>query len=254
MRVDAGSARSRWKSAARCGVRAALLAALAPMAVCASVLAPLEGPIGSAPPGPWVFAGLPAQTLPATRFALERQDGRTVLRVQTAASYGNLLHPLADAPAGRLSWRWRVDKPLTSADLRSRQGDDVALKVCALFDMPRDAVPFVERQLLRLAESRTGEPLPSATLCYAWAPSWPAGTVVPNAYSRRVRYLTLGTVPRAWQDVNRDLAADFVRAFGDETASVPRLRAVAVGADADNTGGDSLGFIADLELTPGPGR
>jgi hypothetical protein len=147
-----------------------------------------------------------------------------------------------------------VDKPLSSADLQSRQGDDVALKVCALFDMPRAAVPFVERQLLRLAESRTGQSLPTATLCYAFDPSWPSGSVVPNAYSRRVRYITLGTTPRAWQDVSRDLAADFVRAFGDETTTVPRVRAVAVGADADNAGGESLGYISDLEWTPGPVR
>ena len=234
--------------------RCALLAALSPGAVWASALSPLAGPPGSAPPAPWVFAGLPGQTLPATRFLLERQDGRTVLRVQAAASYGNLMHPVADMPAGRLSWRWRVDKPLTSADLRRRQGDDVALKVCALFDMPKESVPFVERQLLRLAESRTGEPLPAATLCYAWDPSWPEGTVVPNAFSPRVRYITLGTMPRAWQELSRDLAADFIRAFGDETTTVPRLRAVAVGADADNTGGNSLGFVADLEWTPGPVR
>jgi hypothetical protein len=29
---------------------------------------------------------------------------------------------------------------------------------------------------------------------------------------------------------------------------------VAIGADADNTGGRSLGHVADLELTPGPER
>jgi Protein of unknown function (DUF3047) len=227
---------------------------MAPGAVWATALSPLTGPPGSVPQEPWVFRGLPGQTLPATRFLLERQEGRNVLRVEAAASYGNLLHPLADLPAGRMSWRWRVDTPLTSANLRNRQGDDVALKVCALFDMPREAVPFVERQLLRLAEGRTGESLPTATLCYAWDPGWPEGTVVPNAHSRRVRYVTLGTMPRAWQEVSRDLAADFIRAFGEETTTVPRLRAVAVGADADNTRGESLGFIADLEWTPGPAR
>jgi hypothetical protein len=231
-----------------------LLAALGPSAVWATVLSPFSGPLDATPQVPWVFAGLPGQTIPATRFLLGREDGRTVLRVQAAASYGNLLHPLVDMPAGRLSWRWRVDKPLASANLRNRQGDDVALKVCVLFDMPRDAVPFVERQLLRLAESRNRAPLPAATLCYAWDPSWPEGTVVPNAYSRRVRYLTLGIKPRAWQEVDRDLAADFIRAFGDETRTVPKVRAVAIGADADNTGGDSLAFIADLEWTPGPVR
>jgi hypothetical protein len=74
--------------------------------------------------------------------------------------------------------------------------------------------------------------------------------VVPNAYSRRVRYITLGMPPSTWQAVSRNLADDFIRAFGDETTTVPPLRAIAVGADADNTGGSSIGFIADLEWTP----
>jgi len=231
-----------------------MLAALAPCTATASVVAPLAGPPGSLPQAPWVFAGLPDQTIPATRFVLERQDGAMVLRVEAAASYGNLVHALKDAPAGRLSWRWRVDTALTAADLRNREGDDVALKVCALFDMSRAAVPFVERQLLLLAESRTGASLPTATVCYAWDPSWPEGTVVPNAYSRRVRYITLGTKVQSWQAVRRDLAADFLRAFGGETTRVPKVLAIALGADADNTRGASLGFIADLEFTPGPER
>jgi Protein of unknown function (DUF3047) len=235
-------------------IRLALMGALGQFAATASVVAPLAGPPGSLPQAPWVFAGLPGQALSATRFVLEPLGGGMVLRVQTAASYGNLVHALKDVPAGRLSWRWRVDKPLSLADLRTREGDDVALKVCALFDMPRAAVPFVERQLLRMAERRAGESLPTATVCYAWDPSWPEGTVVPNAYSRRVRYITLGTTTGSWQAVQRDLAADFVRAFGDETTRVPKVLAIALGADADNTRGESLGFIADLEFTPGPDR
>ena len=251
-----------------------LLMAMPPASL-ADALAPITGPAGAAgatdaagaaggagesgqagrvPPAPWTYAGLPNQRLPATRFAIEIVDGRPALRVETAGSYGNLIHRLGGAKAGELSWRWRVDRPLPSADLRTRQGDDVALKVCALFDMPRERVPFVERQLLRLAEARTREPLPNATLCYVWDPSWPAGSLVPNAYSRRVRYLTLGSAGPGWEVVRRNLSEDFRHAFGDESAAVPALRAVAVGADADNTGGNSLGFVADLELRPRPSR
>lgn len=50
--------------------------------------------------------------------------------------------------------------------------------------------------------------------------------------------------------MQRDLAADFVRAFGEETTSVPKLLAISLGADAGNTRGESLGFIANLEFTP----
>jgi hypothetical protein len=222
----------------------------------AQAAGPVLAPFGDAavPAAPWAFAGLPGQTLPATRFEVQAEDGRPVLRIEADRSYGNLMHRLDGVAAGELSWRWRVERAVAAADLRTREGDDVALKVCALFDMPRERVPFAERQLLRLAESRTGQPLPSATLCYAWAPAWPAGTVVPNVYSRRVRYITLGAPGDGWQGVRRDLGADFLSAFGGESATVPPLLAIAVGADADNTQGRGLGFIADLRLDPAPPR
>jgi hypothetical protein len=218
------------------------------------LLAPLAAAVGEAPAAPWVYAGLPAQRPPPTRFRVRELDGRRVLHVEADRSYGNLVHPLAGPAAGVLSWRWRVDLPLPAADLRTRQGDDAALKVCAMFDLPRERVPFVERQLLRLAEARFGEALPNATLCYVWDPAWPRGSVVPNAYTRRVRFVTLDGAPGVWHAERHDLAADFLRAFGDESRAVPPLRAILVGADADNTGGRSVGWIDALGLEPAPGR
>jgi len=233
-----------------------LAAALLPAAAMAAepLLAPLAAAADEAPAAPWAWAGLPAQRPPPTGFRVRELDGRRVLQVEADRSYGNLVHPLAGAAAGVLSWRWRVDLPLPAADLRTRQGDDAALKVCAMFDLPRERVPFVERQLLRLAESRVGAALPNATLCYVWDPSWPRGSLVPNAYTRRVRFVTLGGEPGVWQAERHELAADFLRAFGDESRTVPPLRAILVGADADNTGGRSVGWIDALGLEPAAGR
>jgi len=241
-----GSSRSAWFTAAALAVAAAIGAASATP----SALAPLAGPSGDAPSAPWAYAGLTEQKPPPTRYTVAGVDGRRALRVEAQRSYGNLVHALPGVAAGVLSWRWRVDSPLPAADLRTRQGDDAALKVCAMFDQPRDQVPFVERQLLRLAESRLGAPLPTATLCYVWDPAWPPGSVVPNAYTRRVRFITLGTVARSWEAERRDLADDFLRAFGDESRTVPSLSAIAVGADADNTGGHSLAWIDGLQHEP----
>jgi Protein of unknown function (DUF3047) len=216
------------------------------------MLTPIVAAVGEQPPAPWAYAGLPAQKPPPTRYRVRELEGRRVLQVEADRSYGNLVHPLAAEVAGVLSWRWRVDAPLSGADLRTKGGDDAALKVCALFDLPRDRVPFVERQLLRLAESRFGDALPNATLCYVWEPSWPRGSVVPNAYTRRVRFITLDGTPGAWQSERHDLASDFLRAFGDESRVVPPLRAILVGADADNTGGRSVGWLDALRLEPTP--
>jgi Protein of unknown function (DUF3047) len=144
-----------------------------------------------------------------------------------------------------------VDEPNRLADLQRRQGDDAAVKVCAAFDLPDGAVPFVERQLLRLARLRTGEHLPAATVCYVWDDRLPGGTLLDNAYTRRVRLIVLrglGTPLHTWAAERRDLHADFLRLFGDEASEVPPLQALVLSADADNTAGHSLAHVADLNL------
>ncbi len=217
-------------------------------------LSDIDGGSGSLPPAPWQLRGLPQQKEPFTRFSRVDLDGQSVLRVQAEASYGYLVHALPPlAPARWLSWRWRVDQGNAQADLRTRDGDDAALKVCVMFDLPLDAVPFGERQLLRLARSRSAEPLPSATLCYVWDSRLPPGTVLDNAYSRRVRWMVLhgaGSPTSTWQSERRDVHADFLRAFGDESRSVPSILAIAVGADADNTRARSVAYLAALRLEP----
>lgn len=210
-----------------------------------------------APPGAaaWVSAPLPAQKLPPTRFDVRAVDGRAAWRVESEGSYGNLVHAVQGgaSQAVTLAWRWQLERAIDRADLKTKAGDDAALKVCLLFDMPVERVPFVERQLLRMARAASGQALPAATLCYLWAPLSSAGGVVPNAHTRRMRWMVLRgseTPLGTWQVERRDFRADFLRAFGDETHTVPPLVAVLVGADADNTGGHGLGWLQDLALRP----
>ena len=209
---------------------------------------------GDVPPAPWRVAGLPRQKKPFTRFALVDIDGRRALRVQADESYGNLVHPLALAqPAVHLAWQWRVDQLLADANLREKNGDDTALRVCVFFDLPIERVPFFERQLLRLARTQTPEPLPGATICYVWDARLAEGTAIDNAFTRRVRYLVLQTgpaQPHQWATERRDVAADFMLLFGTESPQVPPIVGVAIGADADNTHGHSLGHVAGLVLEP----
>lgn len=230
---------------------AALLAAgLAAGGAGAQTLPPLvnaEGGLGAG----WRVVGLPQQKPPATRYASVQVDGRAALRIEAEASYGNLVHewPKGVAAPRTLRWSWRVDRPNAQADLRSKAGDDAAARVCLSFDLPIERVPFVERQLLRLARTRTGQPLPAATLCWQWDAMLPAGTLLDNVYSRRVRILVLrgaGAAPGTWFAEERDVAADFLRAFGDEASGLPPLTAVIVAGDADNTGASSLAHVADL--------
>jgi hypothetical protein len=220
----------------------------------AAGLVPLEAGSGPVPPAPWHVAGLPLQKKPFTRFSIEQVDGRRVLRVEADRSYGNLVHPLPSGDAGRfLSWRWRVDVPNQHANLRTRAGDDSAAEVCVMFDLPLQAVPFVDRQIVRLARTQSAELLPTATVCYVWDTYLPIGTTLDNAFTRRIRLIVLrgaDMAPMTWRIERRDVRADFLRLFGDEATEVPDIIGVGIGADADNTQSRSLSYIADLVLEP----
>jgi hypothetical protein len=239
----------------------ALAATLAGLAVVAALaesplLQPLIGPPG-APPWPWHVVGLPHQNKPLTRFQMVDLEGRRVLRVESESGYGNLVHPLQAGRAGQLGshlvWQWRVDDLIEQADLRTKAGDDTALKVCVFFDLSISRVPFVERQLLRLARSASQEPLPASTVCYVWDSRLPVGTMLHNAYTHRVRYVVLQSGAahlHEWMSERRDVAADFVALFGDESRELPPIMGVAIGADADNTRSHSLAHVAALVLEP----
>ena len=225
-----------------------------------ALLKPLAVPAAPAtsatPPDTWHITGLPRQTKPFTRFALVDVDGKPALRVEAESSYGNLVHPVANAaPALKLSWSWRVDQLIDAADLHTRDGDDTAIKVCVFFDEPLERVPFVERQILRAARSNAVEPIPAATVCYVWDAHMPAGSKIDSAFTHRLRYKILQSGPahlREWVKERRDVAADFTELFGTESAEVPPVIGIAIGADADNTKSRSLAYVSELVLAPSP--
>lgn len=222
------------------------------LALAAAALAPLlDGPqLGSG----WHVATLPRQTKPVTRFSVEAVGERPALRIDADRSYGTLVAEIPGGEAPRaLRWSWRVAQPNAATDLRNRGGDDTAVKVCMSFDLPLQALGFGERQLLRIMRSSAGEPVPAATLCWVWGGAEPHGTLLDNPFTRRVRYIVLRNASDAtatWFDESRDIAADFRRAFGDESPALPPLLAVIIGGDADNTGGHSVAHLSGLRFEP----
>jgi hypothetical protein len=229
---------------------AVVLCAASGVSAAGNQLQPYAG-AGSAPAAPWHVVGLPQQTKPFTRFSVADIDGKRALRVEAVESYGNLVHALSmEKAATKLSWRWRVEVLNAAVNLRVKEGDDSALKVCALWDLPLENVPFVERQILRVARSKTAEPLPAATVCYVWDAKLAEGVELDSPFTHRLRYVILrsGEKPGQWLSERRDIGADFLKFFGNESATLPPLIGIAVGADADNTHGRSVGFVADMVL------
>ena len=218
-----------------------------------ATLAPF-GAVGATPTAPWHVVGLPQQTKPFTRFSVVDIDGKRAIKIEADESYGNLAHPVQMAVPAHLAWQWRIEKPLENADLRQRGGDDTAVKVCASFDLSIDNIPFTDRQILRIARGKTTEPVPAATICYVWDAKLAAGTALDNAFTRRIRYIVLQSgndrLDR-WVSERRDLAADFMRLFKDESPNtVPPIISIAIGADSDNTKSRAVSYVSGIVLEP----
>lgn len=216
--------------------------------------APFSGMAPGPAKEPWRFASLPMKA--KTQYTIVEMEGRRVLKVETEHSYGNLVHDthIRLKDGATLTWQWRVDHPVTDADLRKKTGDDGAAKLCVFFDYPKDKLPLSERLRLSLASSMVGEPIPSESLCYVYDNQLAVGTELVNALSTRIRMIVLQTGRDKlgqWQSESRNVTADYKRAFADEwRGEVPEVIGIAVQADSDNSKSNSLSYFGDIALTP----
>jgi hypothetical protein len=163
-----------------------------------------------------------------TEFTLVEDEGRTVLRARARASASGLARSLSVDPAARpiLAWRWKAANLVERGDLRSRAGDDYALRLYVTW----------------------GSRMRLTALCYVWDRRAGAGTISPNPYSDRVQMVVAdsgtGQLGR-WVARERDFAADYRRAFGGEA---PPVSGVIVSADTDNTGESTEAWFGDVEF------
>ena len=189
----------------------------------------------------------------ATRFTLAGSDGVTVMQMDASDAGASLFRPIRIDPnrSPGLSWRWRVQNlDDAGADLRRKQGDDVPARLYVMFDYPLDRLSLIERAKIALARSVAGDVVPAAALCYVWDGTLPAGTTLWNAYTDRVRMIVVesGAARRGeWVSEERDVAADFRAAFGEEP---PPISGVAIAADTDQTGETVRAWFGDIRFAP----
>ena len=217
-------------------------------------VAPFSGATGAALPAPWRIVTLPK--IPRhTRYVIAESDGRRAVRADADASYANVVHPL-NAEIGStpiLRFAWRVDRFPADSDLTSRARDDLAAKVCVLFDVPLERLSFVDRTKVQLGRQLFDPDLPAATICYVWDRTMPTGRWIDNVYTDRVRMLVLRSGANGeqgrWFDERRDLRADFRQAFPREAAAgLPKVAALAFATDADNTKSQAAAWFGDMAL------
>ncbi len=193
-------------------------------------------PTDATDPGPtWKHYRFPGKRPNAYRqVAL---DGRDAMRVQADASTSMLRRNLRIPPQElhHLQFSWKVPALIEQADLTVGERSDSPVRVVLAFEGDRSKFSARDAMLSELAHMLTGEPMPYATLMYVWGNRQPAGTVVHNHRTGRIRKLVLESGPEKlgqWLDYERDIRQDFVQAFGEEPGA---LLAIGIMTDTDNT-------------------
>lgn len=204
---------------------------------------------GGALPSGWARVNIRGVETP-TAYRLVDDDGVTVLRADAQASASAVVYKVS-VPAGSdpvLQWRWKVSNVLKTNNPFTREGDDYAARMYVTFDYPLDRLPLVERVRLILARAFYDPDVPAAALCYVWDARLRTGTVLTSPYTSRVRIIVADSGAQhagQWRAVERNVAEDFRRAYGEEP---PAVSAVAVATDTDNTRETVTAWYGDIVL------
>ncbi len=202
---------------------------------------------GAPLPDTWKPLGVSGAKI-LTQYTLVDDGGVTVLRADAKASASGVMRAMRVDPAvtPMLKWRWKVTNILQTSDMRTKEGDDYPARVYVMFDYPLEKLPFAERTKIRLARAMHDPHIPTATLCYVWDGKAPAGAMVESSYTSRVRMVVVESGAERvnrWLDVQRNVAADFKAAFGEEA---PPVTAIAIATDTDNTGESATAYYGDI--------
>jgi hypothetical protein len=142
-----------------------------------------------------------------------------------------------------------VPQLIAQADMAVRDSDDSPVRVILAFEGDRSRFSQRDALLSELTRSLTGEELPYATLMYVWCNKRAPGSVIRNPRTERIRKLVLESGPARldrWLDYERDIRADFERAFGEPPGA---LVGVAIMTDSDNTRSTARAWYGPLRLT-----
>jgi hypothetical protein len=207
--------------------------------------------------------GLPAGWTPLTfrkiarytRYSLMDAEGGHVVKAEADASASGLIRRTDLDPREHrlLRWRWRVERLLDKADMRTKQGDDYPARIYVAFAYDRARASFGQRIRYEAARLIYGEYPPHAGLNYVWDGKAEVGTTMPNAFTERVRMVVVESGPARlgrWLSYERDILADYRRAFGEDP---PRISGVAIMTDTDGTRESAVAYYADISIAaPAP--
>lgn len=185
-----------------------------------------------------------------TVYRLENYQGRTVLSANSKTSASGLAIKLRPRQANNLwlQWEWKATNAIPNADNADGPSDDAPLRILVAFDGNKSKLSLQERLNFEMANLISGQEMPYATLMYIWSGKTPVDTIITNAHTTRIKMIVVDSGWDGlgqWHKHQRDLAADYKRAYGEAPGEVI---GIALLTDTDNTKSETHAFYGDIEL------
>ena len=191
---------------------------------------------------------LPGKT--ATAYSPGYVDGRWAIHAKSERSASMYRRSVRIEPGqlGNVSFSWKAASMSADADVRESETGDAVVRVMLAFDGDPSRLSARTRMIFDLMQSLSGEPPPFATLMYVWDSRAEVDTVVLNRRSDRIRKIVLESGPThlgQWRSYERDVRADYRRAFGEDPGALVGL---AVMTDSDNTQSRAEAWYGEIRL------
>ncbi|WP_421842263.1 DUF3047 domain-containing protein [Marinobacter algicola] len=185
-----------------------------------------------------------------SRYQLTDDNGEQVVMATTDNSASGLIARVSVEPGDSLilRWRWKVSNVYEQGNARTKQGDDYPARIYVAFEFEPDEAGFFERAKRKTVAVVFGEELPGNALNYIWANRLPVGEIVANPFTDTTMMVAVNsgaTNAGEWVTVERDIVADYRKAFGRKP---PKLVGVAIMSDSDNTGASATAWYGDVSL------
>ena len=188
----------------------------------------------------------------STRYSSADEDSECVVHAFADRSASVLLRPvpqdisLEETPL--LSWRWRVEESVPRGDGKEKSTDDFPARIWVGFETDWSKEGYFARREAEKARERYGFDPPGYWIHYVWAGSGrEKGETFDEPYSPdRFKCVALRNEQDSlnqWFREARDPRADFEKLYG---RPAPRIVAVAIMTDTDDTNSQARASYADL--------
>jgi len=165
-----------------------------------------------------------------TSYSFLPKNGRKFLMAKSNNSASGLIHKMeVDSKAYPIiKWSWKIDHTVKKGNERVKEGHDFAVRVYVIFS--------------RGLFSRT------RAIEYVWGNVMHKGEILRNPYSSNAVMIAVDSgeeLAGQWTFHKRNYYEDYRAAFGEEA---PKLGAVAIMTDSDNSHESAVGYYGDISL------